>query len=394
MRIALVIGVSSGGVGNHVRALAEGLAARGHRVAVLGPAGTEERFGFTAVGARFAAVDIGGTPRPLHDTAALARLSALCAKADVVHAHGVRAGALCALAGAAPLAVTVHNAPPRLRGPAGLVFPVLERVVARRAEAVLAVSGDLEARMRRGGARRVRPAVVAAPPLAALRRPPHLVRAELGAGEGPLVLVVARLAAQKGIDVLLRAAPAICARTPRPVIAVAGEGPLRARAEAAVRERGLPVRLLGHRADVADLLAAADVFVLPSRWEGPSLVVMEALRAQLPVVATCVGGIPDRYAESALLVAPEDPDALARAVGGVLDDPDLAARLRTRAARAAAHLPTEDDVLDQVLGVYATLRGGGGRPRFTARWSGTPMRRAPRWSGTKHGSTTRPWMAS
>jgi glycosyltransferase involved in cell wall biosynthesis len=182
------------------------------------------------------------------------------------------------------------------------------------------------------------------------------VRTALGVPEGrPLLLVVARLAAQKGLDVLLDAVPAIADRDPRPVVAVAGDGPLRGALAARAAERDLPVLLLGHRTDVADLLAAADLFVLPSRWEGPSLVVMEALRAGLPVVATRVGGIPDLYSGTALLVAPGDPAALAAAVGSVLDDAALAGRLRAAAARAAVILPTEDDVLDQVTGLYREL---------------------------------------
>jgi glycosyltransferase involved in cell wall biosynthesis len=356
VRIALVLGVSSGGVGNHVRSLARGLVERGHRVVVAGPPETGERFGFTAAGAAFAPVGIGAVPHPGRDLAALLRLGGPLAGADAVHAHGVRAGALSGLATRTPLAVTLHNAPPEATGPRALVFPVLERIVARRAETVLGVSGDLVRRMRERGARDARPAVVAAPPMPPPRRTRAEVRAALGVPEGrPLLLVVARLAAQKGLDVLLDAVPAIADRGPRPVVAVAGDGPLRGALAARAAERDLPVLLLGHRTDVADLLAAADLFVLPSRWEGPSLVVMEALRAGLPVVATRVGGIPDLYSGTALLVAPGDPAALAAAVGSVLDDAALAGRLRAAAARAAVILPTEDDVLDQVTGLYREL---------------------------------------
>ncbi|WP_017559655.1 glycosyltransferase family 4 protein [Nocardiopsis baichengensis] len=356
MRIALVLGTSSGGVGNHVRSVARLMAGRGHRVAVLGPAEVGERFAFERAGARFAPVEIGAGPRPLHDAAAAARLSGLLAGAGVVHAHGVRAGAMCVAAGARPLAVTVHNAPPRLSGPRSLVYPALERVVALGADAVLGVSGDLVERMRALGARRTGRAVVAAPPMPPPARTRERVRADLGlSGDRPLLLVVARLAEQKGLPVLLDALPGAAGGGADPLVAVAGEGPLRPVLERRIAAEGLPVRLLGHSGDVAGLLAAADAFVLPSWWEGPSLVVMEALRAGLPVVATRVGGIADLYEDCALLVPPGDPAALAAAVRRVLEEPGLSARLACAARAAAAGLPTEEDAADQLEGTYAGL---------------------------------------
>ncbi|MFC3994516.1 glycosyltransferase family 4 protein [Nocardiopsis sediminis] len=356
MRIGLVIGVSSGGAGRHVHSLAGGLIGRGHQVAVVGPAATDDRFGFAATGAAFVPIEIGATPHPGRDAVAAARLGVRLAGADVVHAHGIRAGALCALSPGPPLAVTLHNAAPVVTGPRRLVYPVLERVVARRADAVLGVSGDLVRRMRGLGARRTALAVVAAPPKDPPRRTREEVRADLGIPEDrPLLLVVARLAAQKGLGVLLDAAPAIAGRTPRPVIAVAGDGPLHGALAARAAAEDLPVHLLGHRTDIADLLAAADLFVLPSFWEGPSLVIMEALRAGLPVVATRVGGIPDLYGDTARLVPPGDARALARAVGDVLDDAALAGLMRRASQRAAVSLPTEEDALDQVTGLYDRL---------------------------------------
>jgi glycosyltransferase involved in cell wall biosynthesis len=104
------------------------------------------------------------------------------------------------------------------------------------------------------------------------------------------------------------------------------------------------------------LLAAAAVVVLPSRWEGQPLVLTEALRAGVPVVATRVGGIPDLVgADAALLVEPGDGPGLAAAVRAVLTDPALAAGLRAAAGRRAATLPTADDGVTAVLACYAEL---------------------------------------
>lgn len=360
LRIALTLATSSGGVGSHVRSLCAGLAGRGHRVAVVGPAETEERFGFTAAGARFTALEVGGRPRPLADAAALSRLRALLRGADIVHAHGVRAGALAALARpAAPLVATLHNAPLAGAGVDVLLFGLLERVLVRRADLVLGVSGDLVERMGERGARRTGRALVPAPAMAASGRDPAAVRAELGAEpEQPLLLTVARLAEQKGLPVLLDAARSWAARTPRPLVVVAGDGPLRGRLAARVEREGLPVRLLGRREDVADLLAAVDVFVLASVWEGQPLVIQEALRAGLPIVATDVGGIAELTGAAAVLVPYGDADALAGGVSRILDDSGLAARLRADARAAAAGLAVPGDDAEQVAGCYAQLLAG------------------------------------
>ncbi|XRQ16582.1 glycosyltransferase family 4 protein [Actinomadura welshii] len=399
MRVALVLGTSAGGVGRHVRSVAAGLAGRGARVLVCGPASTEELFGFSAAGVRFAEVDLADRPRPVSDARAVARLRSLVRGADVVHAHGLRAGALAAAAcarvapeplrlarGGVPLVVTLHNAV-ITGGRTAAVYGVLERVVARGAARVLGVSPDLEERMRSLGARSVGHAIVPAP---APQAPPGPavradLRAELGVGDRPLIITVGRLAAQKGLPTLLDAARDWAGRTPPPLVAIVGDGPLEDELRARVDGEELPVRLLGRRSDVAALLAASDVAVVPSVWEGQPLIVQEILRAGLPLVATRVGGIPGMVgaaerppngaaqggagagaggpllhgpeSEAALLVPPGDAGALERAVSRVLDDPALAARLGSAAAQRAAMLPDEDDAVAQLADLYRDLAG-------------------------------------
>lgn len=364
LRIALVMATSSGGVGNHVRSLAAGLVERGARVTVVGPPEIRDRFDFTATGARFLGTGFGELPRPTTDLATAMRLRRLLAGADVVHAHGLRAGALSGLAlfplpprrgGRSRLVVTLHNAPPDVSGALRTVYPLLERVVARRADAVLGVSGDLVARMRTRGAAEVHHAVVAAPAMPPPLRSRDEVRAEVGAADRPMLLTVARLTAQKDLHTLLDAGRYWRDRDPRPLVVIAGEGPCRAALAARIEAEALPVRLLGHRGDIPDLLAAADAFVLSSRWEGPSLVIMEALRAGLPVVATRVGGIADLYAGVALLVPPGDSAALAENVARVLDEPGLAEEMQKAAGSAAAALPEEADAVRQLAGLYGDL---------------------------------------
>ena len=381
MKVAFVLGTSTGGTARHVLMLAAGCAARGVSAEVFGPAQTDEDFGFGALaGVEFTPVEIADRPRVRHDLRAIRRLRRLTAawRPDVVHAHGQRAGALTAIALAfvrptvyrprPALVVTVHNAPPA-GGLTGAVYRVLERIVARSADSVLCVSADLEERMRAAGARRVARALVPAFPapgpgpaagLPASGVPAAGVPAETPAAlpgspdpDRPLVLAAGRLAAQKGFGTLLEAAALWRDLQPEPLLVIAGEGPLAGDLKAEAARLGIDARFPGHRDDMPALLAAAAVFVLPSVWEGQPLILQEALRAGVPVVATRAGGTPALTGEdAAVLVPPGDPRRLAGAVRAVLTDEVLAARLRKAAAARALVLPDEDTAVLAALAEY------------------------------------------
>ncbi|KGM13674.1 glycosyl transferase family 1, partial [Cellulomonas bogoriensis 69B4 = DSM 16987] len=170
------------------------------------------------------------------------------------------------------------------------------------------------------------------------------------AQDAPVMVTVGRLAPQKGLDLLCDAASSLLGR-PGLTWLVAGDGPL----EAAVRDRvgaeGLPVRLLGRREDVADLMAAADVVVSTARWEGQPLGIQEALALGSAVVATDVGGTAEVTGDAAVLVG-TDGEEIGRAVAALLDDPDARAALSARARTRAAQLPDLEVTLDQLEGVY------------------------------------------
>ncbi|RPF39812.1 glycosyltransferase involved in cell wall biosynthesis [Streptomyces sp. Ag109_G2-6] len=345
LRTVQVLGGAGAGSSAHVRSLATGLAARGVRVTVCAPVAAEGEYDFTGAGAEF-------TPD------AASALRAACAGADVVHAHGVRAGMRAALAlrgrgRRAPLVVTWHGSAPDA-GPLGRFGRLLERHVARAAAVVLGSSSDQVDLARRRGARDARLAAVAVP--AAPAQPDAgKTRAELGVVERPLVIAVGSLVARRGYSFLLDAARAWRDLEPAPLLLIAGEGPLRPELARRIASENLPVRLLGRRRDADRLLAAADVAVLPSRWEGRSLLAQEALRAGVALVATEVGGVPELVGDAAVLVPYGDSAALAGAVTALLDDPDRRAALAVAGRAQAATWPSEDDTVAQVLSVYDEL---------------------------------------
>jgi glycosyltransferase involved in cell wall biosynthesis len=166
-------------------------------------------------------------------------------------------------------------------------------------------------------------------------------RRQFGVQDESMLACVARLTQQKGVDVLLRACALEPLRSRHWRLFLAGDGP----DEKALRElaRDLEVdervRWLGWQSDVRALLAAADVFVLPSRWEGQPLTVLEAMAAGAPVVATAVSGTPEALDHGRLgaLVPPDDPTSLSAALARAIDEGKDEARLRHAREYVAEH---------------------------------------------------------
>lgn len=364
--VALVLASSTGGVGQHVASLTRGLLAGGASVTVCGPAATDEQFGFSATGARFVAIEIPASPTPADARAVLALRAVLTGARHgddgrdgpvaVVHAHGLRAGLVAALARPTqPLVVTWHNAV-LATGLRGRVSRLVERIVARRARVALGASADLVARATALGATDARLGPVAAPTLPPPRRGRAAVRAEFGiVGDQPLILSVGRLHPQKRYDILIDAAARWRQPRPAPVVLIAGSGPSYLRLAARISTARAPVTLLGHRGDVADLLGGADLAVVTSDWEARQLFAQEALRAGVPLVATAVGGLPELVGDAAVLVPPGDVDAIDRAVRELLADPDRLADLAARGPIRAADWPTEAQTVRAVSALYAEL---------------------------------------
>lgn len=352
MKVLLVMGTSAGGVGTHVRALARLLEADGHQVVVAAPAEAADRFSLLE-SATLVELDLSDRPHPARDASAVRSLAGPVRGADVVHAHGLRAGAVAVLAAArsgVPVVTTLHNAAPAGRLSAA-VYAGLERVVARGSDAVLGVSADLVQRAARLGARRTGLAVVPAPPFQPARRDRYAVRAELGLdARTSLGVVLARLAPQKGLHRLLDAHRELTDLDL--VTVVAGEGPQHDELQRRIDAEALPVRLLGRRGDVPDLLAAADVVVSSAVWEGQPVGLQEALHAGAAIVATDAGGTGAVVGDAAVLVPVDDATSLSRAIRDVVTHGAVRDDLRSKAVERADHLPSDADALAAVLDTY------------------------------------------
>jgi glycosyltransferase involved in cell wall biosynthesis len=180
---------------------------------------------------------------------------------------------------------------------------------------------------------------------------------------------------QKRVDVLLEAFARLSERASDLRLAIAGDGPLRGALTDQVERLGLEERVafLGVRADVVALHRAAELLVLPSEGEGLPNVVLEALAAGTPVVATDVLGTREvvRHEREALLVAPGDAQALEAALWRVLTDASLAARLATRGRARVAEAYDLERVADRAAALFAEVAGSS--PRQSA--SGKRRRR-------------------
>jgi glycosyltransferase involved in cell wall biosynthesis len=352
--VLLVLAHSTGGIGRHVKTIAAGLPARGVDVTICAPEQSIEAHGLRRRDARVVPGPLGtlspaalwGSRRALHRAAE---------GADLVHAHGLRAGAACvAFLSGRPLIVTWHNA--ALGGPVRrLQHAALARYVASSTDLTLAASEDLAADARAARCAAVQPTFVAAPELLEAVRSGAAVRKELGVGSRPVVLAVGRLQAQKRFDILIEAAAAWRNRADQPIVLIAGEGPDRGKLEAQIAASNAPVRLLGARDDIADLLEAADVMALPSDWEARALVAQEALRAGVPLVTTGVGGLGSLVGDAAMVVPVGDVAALRYAIETVIDSPDRRRRMAELGLARARTWPDEARSIDELAQTYLDL---------------------------------------
>ncbi|HUG06690.1 MAG TPA: glycosyltransferase [Candidatus Limnocylindria bacterium] len=281
----------------------------------------------------------------LRDRAAFRRLMRTIGerKIDLIHAHLAYAsiwGALAARRARIPLVASLHVAP---AADAGLKERARRQILVwllnRHAERIVFVSAALAAEWRKSSSLRagklsvVHNGIDVNPPASVGGED---VRSELGLAVGaPLVMTVSVLRAGKGIDVLLRAAARILEESPSCRFAIVGDGPMRETWQKLAGELGVAEAIVwtGYRRDVSRLLAAADLFVLPTLRDAFPTVLLEAMAAGKPIVASDVGGVPEIVDDATgRLVPPADEGALARAILEALRD----RHWRDRAGAAAA----------------------------------------------------------
>jgi glycosyltransferase involved in cell wall biosynthesis len=245
-------------------------------------------------------------------------------------------------------------------------------LIARGADVVLAVSEDSRRRMIEEEGMDHRVVRLLPNGIPALAPPSgRNFRRELGiARDAPVLASVSVLRAQKALHVLIHAAARLAPEFPGLKVVIAGRGEEEERLRALVRELALEetVWLVGQRNDVPDLLAALDVAVCCSDFEGSPLSVMEYMAAGLPVVATSVGGVPEliEHGVHGLLIDRGDPDALARAVASLLRNPALRAEMGARARERQRREFDIDATVRRLETVYEELfrtsrRGRNGR---------------------------------
>ena len=312
-----------------------------------------------ALGVRFIPLrNVRRSISPLRDLAGLVELTRLLRRErpDILHASSSKAGVLGRLAGGlarVPIRIfTVHGwAFAAHSGVASRLYRGADRLVEPLTTVTICVSErEREAGVAAGTCTPERTVVI--PNAVDVAAAP---RATSSGRERPRILAVGRLKAPKDFPTLVRALGELPPDSFEAVIV--GDGPDRPGLEEEIQARGLAgrVRLAGERRDVPELLADADVFVLPSRSEGHPVSVLEAMAAGLPVVASRVGGVPEQVSdgETGLLVAPGDPLELAAALGRLAADPSLRRRLGA-AGRARAEQAFDLDAFRHAhLAVYS-----------------------------------------
>jgi len=185
------------------------------------------------------------------------------------------------------------------------------------------------------------------------------LRERLGIVENEAVILsVGRLSKEKAHADLIKAFKQLCTTNPdlNCKLVIVGDGPERERLESASAQSGLSQRIIfaGQVPDVRPSYAMSDVFVLPSLTEGSPNVLLEAMAAQVPIVATAVGGVPEivENEDAALLVPADDPAALAAAIARLLDDAELGRRLTRSAAETVSKNHSPEEYVRSLITIY------------------------------------------
>ena len=289
---------------------------------------------------------------------------------DLVHTHSSKAGFLGRLAARRARVPRIVHTPHGhvfhgyFAGPATRLFIALERIAAPWTDRIITLS-DAEAQdhLRRGiGA----PAQFVTIPSGVDLAPVVTARPTPLVSGGPVVTAVARLVPVKGFHYLVDAAPEVLRRCPQARFLIVGDGEMRPVLEGRARAAGLTDRITftGFREDVASVMAAADLVVLPSINEGMGRVLVMAMALGKPIVATRVGGVAELLGEgkAGILVPARDAGALAHAIYSLLLDRSRAQALGEAGRRRAPQYSAEA-MLEALAALYRDVLTDGRRPR-------------------------------
>ncbi|AHF08258.1 glycosyltransferase [Desulfitobacterium metallireducens] len=262
-------------------------------------------------------------------------------KIALIHTHGSRANLLGRLAGRRakiPVVSTYHSSLSKdyLSPKAALVALGLDRLTLPLTSGIITVSEALSCEVASRGGKNLHTIYNGIQPLPQLGNKTYrqnqrtLYRKQWEIPDNALVLgSIARLHPTKGLETLIDTAAQLLPHFPNLHVLLVGEGPLRSTLEEKLKNSGIPYTLPGFIPDGYQTLPAMDLFILPSLSEGMGLVLLEAMQAHLPIVATRVGGIPEviRDGQDGLLIPPADSCALAEACETLLTQPLLAMQL-------------------------------------------------------------------
>jgi glycosyltransferase involved in cell wall biosynthesis len=356
LHVHKVAGVS--GSENHLLALLPALCEAGLDARFLGldvPHSDAPRFyaRLDELGVRYNRIPCGldVSPRMAYDVVRAVRAE----RPEILHTHLVHAdlyGAIAAAAAGAAHVSTRHNDDRYLLGP----FRYVDRAFALRTRSLIAISDAVRRFLENAGhpSKKLRTIRYGLDdlPTGSPETSPEAAGLPVGA---PLLLAVGRLIAQKDHGTLLRAFARVHARHPEARLAILGSGPLEEATRSLMRELGLDdVVILPGRQEPREWLARADVFVHTSRWEGFGIVLLEAMLASLPIVATSVSAVPEIVVdgETGILLGEGDVEALAAALEELLAEPDRAQRLGAAGLERARSEFSVGRMTEQTIGVY------------------------------------------
>lgn len=353
-RVVQLLGPSAGGIRAHVAALVERLGAHGVDPTVLGPPGVMEH-----IGPQDGVVRVPAVMSPVGLLRARGDLRPWRARCDLIHVHGLKAG-WTAIGGRPrrPLVATVHNVVlSESSGALTGVQRILERRVLGSMDIVIALTSPMASSLSDVvPAERLKVVLPTSnPPV--VQRDRLAVRRSLGVeDDAPLVVTVARLHPQKDLATLLRAWRTVTSVEPAARLRIVGDGPLRGDLQQMIDELGIgpSACLVGQSPHAVDELAAADVVVMTSIWEGASIAFAEATQLGVPIVSTPTGNAPDvlKGGVGGTIVPVGDPDAVAEAVLGFLSDPEHARSVGERGRQRARRVFDPDRSVSAVAQIY------------------------------------------